>query len=148
MAKIVLDKGIRKIEIEDAEGNVTATLYVNTDDTAIPSRYYKVIDSLTDIESEQKKELKKLEKEDLEETDRIIRVSNIRTATIKKAIAELDSIFGVGAIEKVFADCRKINPDYMPTEYTLLSFLEGVTPLMQEWFNEHRESMHKKYGVQ
>ncbi len=147
MAKILIDKGIRKIDIEDTEGNITATLYVNTDDTSIPTRYFKVIDSLTDIEKEEEREKKKIDKEDLTETDRIIKLSNIRVATVKKAIAELDSIFGVDAIENVFADCRKINPDYLPTEYTLMSFLEGITPLMQEWFKEHQEKMHKKYGV-
>lgn len=147
MAVIQLPKGIQTIDIQDADGNVTATLRVNTADANIPIRYYKVIDSLEQIENEYTKRVKQVEKKKNDDREYAISISGIRVEIIQRAIDELNSIFGVNAMQKVFADCIEINPDFMPSEYELLDFLEKVTPLMQTWFAEHRDAALSKYGV-
>jgi hypothetical protein len=147
MDAVQISKGIRTIPITNEDGEITAKLRVNTADASIIGRYYDAIDRLSGMDAEMSAGKAEIDKQNLSKEEWTIKMSTLRVGIIKSVINELNSIFGVSAIETVFSDCIAINPDFIPEEYQLLEFLNNITPIMQELFKAHNQSMKKKYGV-
>lgn len=156
---LTFDNGIKKIAVNDNDGNVITVLLINTADAATAKRFAELANNLeeiinagdSDIEV-YKKKYQEYEGKDFEElpdavkTDIIVDASKIRITVLEGMIKEIDALFGKDTIHNVFKECYELHEDFVPDEDALVDFVNTVMPVMSKLFAIRTESIHKKYS--
>ena len=156
---LTFDNGIKKIAVNDSDGNIITVLLINTADAATAKRFAELANNLeeiinagdSDIEvyKEKYKEYEGKDFEDLPDavkTDIIVDASKIRITVLEGMIKEIDALFGKDTIHNVFKECYELHEDFVPDEDALIDFVNTVMPVMNELFATRTESIRKKYS--
>lgn len=156
---LTFDNGIKKIAVNDSDGNVITVLLINTADAATAKRFTELAnnleevinagDSNVEVYKEKYKEYEGKDFEDLPDavkTDIIVDASKIRITVLEGMIKEIDALFGKDTIHNVFKECYELHEDFVPDEDALIDFVNTVMPVMNELFATRTESIRKKYS--
>nr|DAN85433.1 MAG TPA: hypothetical protein [Caudoviricetes sp.] len=156
---ISFDNGIKKIEVNDMDGNHITTLLINTADAATAKRFVELASNLEDIVNsgedkiaiykEKYKEYENKEFKDLPDevkTDIIVDASEMHIGILEGMIREIDALFGKDTIRNVFHECYELHENFVPDEDALVDFVNTVMPVMNELFQTRTEAIHKKYS--
>lgn len=156
---LTFDNGIKKIAVNDSDGNIITVLLINTADAATAKCFAELANNLeeiinagdSDIEvyKEKYKEYEGKDFEDLPDavkTDIIVDASKIRITVLEGMIKEIDALFGKDTIHNVFKECYELHEDFVPDEDALIDFVNTVMPVMNELFATRTESIRKKYS--
>ena len=156
---ISFDNGIKKIEVNDMNGNHITTLLINTADAATAKRFVELANNLEEIVNsgedkiavykEKYKEYENREFEDLPDevkTGIIVDASEMHIGILEGMIREIDALFGKNTIHNVFKECYELHEDFVPDEDALVDFVNIVMPVMNELFQTRTEAIHKKYS--
>ena len=135
---ISFDNGIKKIEVNDVDGNHITTLLINTADAATVKRFVELANNLEDVVNsgedkiavykEKYKEYEHKEFDDLPDdvkTNIIVDASDMHIGILNGMIREIDALFGKDA---------------------LVDFVNTVMPVMNELFKTRTEAIRRKYS--
>lgn len=156
---LTFDNGIKKIAVNDSDGNIITVLLINTADAATAKRFAELANNLEeiinagdsdiDVYKEKYMEYEGKDFEDLPDavkTDIIVDASKIRITVLEGMIKEIDALFGKDTIHNVFKECYELHEDFVPDEDALIDFVNTVMPVMNELFATRTESIRKKYS--
>ncbi len=136
---------IAKIELND-QGDYAA---VSTDDSTLFDRFaagYKHIAELADSIPGKLEEIEKQYEgqEDfagvMEKTVAMVRVN---VGFSEEAVAVVDGILGSGSVRKHFRDVYEEIPNFLPDADCFISFLDQLTPIMEQLFGRKLERQEK-----
>lgn len=145
---IVFENSIKKITINDEEGNFVTELMIDTADASTRSRFATLIKNLEHVSTEFEKEAEALESKNTENiVDKVVEESRIHVSYLSRCASELDALFGEGTVKRIYAKNYAMNSYFVPDEYQLLDFIDKVIPLMNKLFNERFERNHNKYNI-
>ncbi len=149
------DSGIKKIEVQNAEGNQITVLQINVDDSSIVNRFMNLINNLEHVSDEFEKEAREKEEkykdrpiteESKIDTEQVIDICNLNIRFLNRCAEEINAVFGKDTIKNVFKECYELNEDFVPDESALLRFIDGVIPEMNKLFKQKFERNKKRYS--
>ena len=156
---ISFDTGVKKIEVNNMDGELITVLRIKTSDANVAKKFVEIAGNLDEIAnsgdekakvfSEKYKEYEKQKLEDSPDdvkTEIIVDASNFRMEVLEKMIEEIDSLFGKGTIRNVFRECYELDEDFVPDEDALVDFVNTVMPVMNELFDMRTQAIRKKYS--
>ena len=155
MKSISFDNGERLIAITNMEGELLTELRINMKDGSIEKRFYEVIEKLEILSDEvgktQETLLKKysgVPEDDMKlQKEAVSEITAAKKEYIESIIAEIDYIFGKDTIHNVFRRGYEMNEEYFPDLDAIMSFVEGIIPIMNDLFGERFKALEKKYNV-
>lgn len=142
MDSLRIDNGLKKIEVNDA-GEYIEFSVVN-------SGFFRAFFELLQWFEEQKtrKEIKEME----EQSDKVVSddgnkinygaansMLDIRDKISREACEKIDNIFGCEASRKIFGSVA-------PDMYMIADFFEKISPLIEKYQKERRQTINKKYS--
>ena len=153
---ISFDNGIKKIEVNDVDGNHITTLLINTADATTVKRFVELANNLEDVVNsgedkiavykEKYKEYEHKEFDDLPDdvkTNIIVDASDMHIGILEGMIREIDALFGKDTIKNVFHECYELNENFVPDEDALVDFVNTVMPVMNELFKTRTEARRR-----
>lgn len=157
MEELILDSGIKKIAIKDADGEIVTVLRINVADARTAERFARLIDNLNNLSDETVQKRKEMDtryadrpiiSEDSDNVDieQVIERSRADIDYLERCIAELESVFGAGVVREVYRDAYAMNPDFIPDEAALVELVDKLVPVMSGLFNQRFESVKAKYN--
>lgn len=156
---MIINSGIKEIEVTSENGNQLAVLKINVNDSNVANRFNRLIQNLEHVSDEFETEVK--EKEDkykdrelVKETDGVKKIDTEQIADlcslnvryINRCIEEINAVFGENTIQNVYKECYELNEDFVPDEELLLQFVDGVIPEMNKLFEQKFERNKKRYS--
>ena len=144
---ISFESSIKKITINDEDGNYLTTLKIDTADVSTKKKFAELIKKLENASARYEELSKEIDNKEGSEIDKIVDESRIHVQFLDECASELDAVFGVGTIKAIYAPNYEINPDFVPDEYQLLDFIDKVIPLMNTLFKERFERNNSKYNI-
>ena len=156
---ISFDTGVKKIEVNDMDGELITVLRIKTSDANVAKKFVEIagnLDEITNSGDEKAKVFKDKYKEYEEQkfedipddvkTEIIVDASNVRIEVLEKMIEEIDSLFGKNTIRNVFRECYELDEDFVPDEDALVDFVNKVMPVMNDLFDMRTKEIKKKYS--
>ena len=156
---ISFDTGVKKIEVNDMDGELITVLRIKTSDANVAKKFVEIagnLDEITNSGDEKAKVFKDKYKEYEEQkfedipddvkTEIIVDASNVRIEVLEKMIEEIDSLFGKNTIRNVFRECYELDEDFVPDEDSLVDFVNKVMPVMNDLFDMRTKEIKKKYS--
>ena len=156
---ISFDTGIKKIAVNDMDGELITVLRIKTSDANVAKKFVEISRNLDEIANsgaekakvfeEKYKEYENQKYENIPEDARneiIIDASIVRIEVLEKMIEEIDSLFGKDTIRNVFRECYELDEDFVPDEDALIDFVNTVMPVMNDLFDMRTKEIRKKYS--
>lgn len=139
--RLILDRGIRQIEVNDAGECIT----VAVGDTGFRNRFAQLLKYLAGKESEVKEQQEAFAEKYRDEADDPGLDAITEAAELYKNLCddishELDKVFGEGCLRKVFPDVES------PDIYLITDFLEAVAPVIEKLAKEYNDGISAKYN--
>lgn len=144
------DSGIRKVAIQNDEGEVVSVLKINIADREVAEKYGRILDRLEKISEEAKSAAEEMKKK-YEGTE--VSFEQIRESTrtqvvfIKEIITEIDHLFGKNTVRNVFKENYEIDEYFIPSEEMLQDFLKQIMPIMEKFFKQKSSNSRRKYSA-
>lgn len=156
---ITFDTGVKKIAVNDQDGELITVLKINTADAATAKRFVELASNLEEIANsgekkadDCKEKYKKFEQQKFEDipdevkTGIIMDSSKIHIEILERMINEIDTLFGKGTIRNVFSENYELHEDFVPDEDALIDFVNSVMPVMNDLFEIRTKAIRKKYS--
>lgn len=143
---IKTDLEVEEIELNDQGDKISITL----DDVTIFDKFAKEYEHIANCAEKYDRTMKEIgDKYKGKEvtTEEILEAGRARAALAEECTAAIDGIFGEGTIHKYLRKFYENIPDFLPSEYCFIEFLEKMTPVMEELFGREikkRESLSKQ----
>lgn len=155
MEVIRIESNIKEIAVKNEKDEVITVLRINMIDSNTATRFAKLIQNLDRVSENYSKEAKMLSdkydgrpiNKDNFDVNQVIDYSSAYVSYITKCIEEINAVFGDNTVQNVYKECYEINPDFVPDEYALMQFVDGVIPVMNGLFNKKFEENKKRYNV-
>lgn len=159
MNQITFNTGVKKIAVNDMDGELITVLMINTADAATSKRFVELAGNLEEIANagEDKAKIyaekyKEYAEEKFEELPDEVKTSiitdsaNLRIEVLEQMIREIDALFGKDTIRNVFKAGYEIHEDFVPDEDALIDFVNSVMPVMNELFETRTNEIRKRYS--
>lgn len=154
MENFVFDNGIKRIAVNDPDGNLITELKINVADARTSEKFANLIDNLNNIASECTKEAQELSKKyegrpimaDSVDTEQIIDVSTVKIKYLMRMADGIDDLFGKNTVRNVFKDAYELDPDFVPDEDALVDFVSKMIPIMNSLFGKRFDKLREKYS--
>lgn len=149
-----VDTGLKKICVNDYGDCITVSL----EDSGMAGRYAELIKNLEQIAADAECEDAALNKKyaakpiisdegEIEiDTEQVIERNNLQIKYINKMIPEIEAVFGMDCIRKVYRECYEENEDFVPSIAALIEFIEQINPVMERLFKERFEFNKRKFN--
>ena len=155
MEIVRIESNIKEIAIQNERDETVTVLKINLADSNTSNRFANLIQNLDQASEKYTKEAKALsDKYDGKPIDKdnfdvkqAIDYGNAYVSFISECIGEINAVFGENTVQNVYKECYEIDPDFMPDEYALMDFIDGVIPVMNRLFNKKFEENKKRYSV-
>ena len=151
METLVLKSNIKRIAIQNEYGEAIAELKVNIADASVFDKFQALIDTAQHMETTVNQKMEELKAKYSDEEgvtiDMAVECARINMDAINESIDGIDGLFGTGTIRQVFADNYSINEDFVPDADMIVEFLDGIMPIMSNFFKKRLEANQSKYST-
>ena len=150
---VVFDNGIKKIAVNDLDGELITELRINIADGSTLTRFQNVIERLNVLGEEVDiKQTALIEKfKDAKDEDITINdlneVNAVKKEYIDAVIKEIDYVFGKDTVRNVFKQGYELNEDYYPDEDALIDLVSNLIPVMEDLYKERFKALKKQYSA-
>lgn len=73
--------------------------------------------------------------------------NKIRADFYREASAQIEKVFGEGALKKYYRDSFEINPEYVPDENAISIFIEEIGIEMKDIYEKRNKALSTRYGL-
>ena len=150
MEKLNFNSGILRISLNKYDD----VLELNSTDLKVFQRFVNLYDKLQEAAGEASRKIKALAEEAAGREDTSEENIGIMTGILdakimfsKKALDELDGVFGEGFTGKVFRENYELDPDFVPDELIITELLESMIPIMEKAYGERMRRHKSKYSA-
>lgn len=158
MEELILDSGIKKIAIKDADGEMLTVLRINVTDARTAERFAGLIDKLNGLSDDAMKKRAEMDSryagrpmisEDSDEVDieQVLERSRVDIDYLQQCIVELEAVFGAGMVREVYRDAYAMDPDFVPDEAALVELVDKLVPVMSNLFEQRFNTVKAKYNA-
>lgn len=153
MKELIFDNGIKKIAVNDLDGNLITELRINIADGSTLTRFQSVIERLNilgeavDIKQNELIEKYKDAKDEDLTLDDLNAVNAVKKEYVDAVIKEIDYVFGKDTVRNVFHQGYELNEDFYPDEDALIDLVNSLIPVMEDLYKERFKSLKKQYNA-
>lgn len=143
MQNIKINSGIKKIGIENEDGEVVAVLKIDISNNNIINKFANMVNRANEIQENFNSKIE--EKERLLgniTSENVSEIMDIYKKSAKELVDETTILFGTEIFKDIFADNYEIDPDFIPDVSVITDVFAQLMPILKELFANQKSDRY------